>query len=181
MKTKLIGATLVMSVLVAMTANAQTLNTQGDGFVFSLNVPTGWVNDAKATEGQHLKGLILPEGKRWETAGSRMYTSVSLLDKGESIVDVIEYDTRVYKTVAAAVVTEETPVALKNAHGTARLLKIVGAGDGYEAIAYFNENKAIPFVILSSTSKEAFDKDLATFKEMVATYQYNDITSVAHD
>lgn len=171
--------TLLTGIALSSTAvYAQDLPTQkivGDGFTYTLNTPDGWLADAHAAKTQEMKAVFIPSTSTWDNAGSKIYTSVASLDlaKNESIYDVIDFDINMYKLSAPSIViTDGDPIVVDRGHGVAKVIKVAGGADGYQVIAYMDEAKGVPFVVMSSQTKADFDRDYATFVQVVGSYRF---------
>jgi hypothetical protein len=134
-----------------------------------------WVIDNKSGVPNNLHAVFYPVGSSWAKATSIMYanTSSKAIAGNETIEKVIDYDISQFKKRAPNLVVTDAE-SLPTLLGKKAIAKYF-SGDNfnnYEATAYIDENKVVVFIVLSSRSKEEFEKSLPAFKELVKSYEF---------
>ena len=168
--TMFLGSAFTVS---AQEGKSKVLKIVDDGFSYSFKTPANWVVDPVAVNDERLKVAYIPASKTWATSDVKIFSNIVKLDaaKKETIENVMDFDAANYKRSNGEVyIAEGDPVAIGTGSLYARVVKVIGSKQGWQAIAYVNEDKAIPFVILSCATKAEFESNYDLFEKLVASY-----------
>jgi hypothetical protein len=127
------------------------------------------VLDNESGAPQELYAVFYPVGSSWRTSLAVMYArGIVKDDQTKTIKAQVEHTLKEFKENGSPKVS-------------ARFIKGIGTEKGrkgniyyftgdkwgnYEAVAYFEEDKTINFIVLTSPTKEAFDSALKAFEEL---------------
>lgn len=166
----LTGCTLISGVAIANEKGSGPLPGED---LYNLKAPKGWKEDAVEAKSHHFNEVFLPGNESWDNASAVMYTGLSYFDPDrENIYDVINYDIENYQMAAPGLTIDDgEPITLGDG-SHALVIELTDEEKGtYETIAYVEGNSEVFFVVLSARSKDAFDKEMAAFQELVASYK----------
>lgn len=148
----------------------------GNNHSFMLTAPNGWVLDNKSGVPNGLHAVLYPVGSSWTNATAVMYANT--VDKSvsgnETLDKVIEHDVDTFKKRSQNLALKEgdfLSTSSQNKKATAKHF----SGDlynNYEAVAYIDENKVVVIIVLSAKNRDAYEKSLPSFKELVGSYQF---------
>lgn len=143
---------------------------------FLLSAPKNWVMDNEAGTGQGLPAVFYPQGSSWSKGASVMYANVWVKDdpKEETLEKIIEADVKNFKARSENLkVTDGEALPTQKSDKKATVKYFTGDPFGnHEAIAYIDEGNTVTMIVLTSRTKEDFEKSLAAFKELVASYSF---------
>ncbi len=148
---------------------------QGGGIVYAddlgivVGAPKGWIFDSQSGLKQKLNCVLYPVGKTWSSADEVMYVNFSKLKEGQSLEAFIEADIAPFKEKSAGLkVKEDKTIKLKSGQEAQMRLFSGDQYGNYEAIAYVEAFGSVGMFVLSSRTKEGFERSLPAFKEVVA-------------
>jgi hypothetical protein len=145
----------------------------GDNHAFGLTAPEGWVLDNKAGVSQGLYAVFYKQGESWEKATTVMYANTaSLRDKAHKTLDeLITYDLNTFKKEYPDIqISDENDITI-NEKTTAKIKYLSGKSYGnFEVMAYIDAGKTGVMLILSSRTKDGFEKSLQAFAALVKSY-----------
>jgi len=149
---------------------------QGGGIVYADDLgiavlaPKGWLFDSQSGVKQKLNCVMYPVGKTWSSADEVMYVNFSKLKEGQSLEAFIEADIAFFKEKAAGLkVEKDNTIKLKSGQEAQVRLFSGDQYGNYEAIAYVEAFGNVGMFVLSSRTKEGFERSLPAFKEVVVT------------
>lgn len=145
----------------------------GEGHVYKLKAPKGWVLDNQVAVDAGLHAVFYPVGGSWSDSLAVMYTRVQERD-GRSVQEMIDTDVKhMGQDASGFKSTSEPEITTEDGKKSATVRHLSGDKfNSYEAVAYFEEPKLIALVILSARNKEAFDEALPAFKELTKSYSW---------
>jgi hypothetical protein len=158
----------------AQTEGCGTCILYGKDHAFAMTAPPGWILDNKAGVAQGLHQVFYPKGYSWGNSPVIAYSrarskGAKLLTIEDQVADTVkDFQTDSPNIKAVLVAT----LALKDGR-TATIYHYTGdKWNNYEAVAYIEEKKTINFVVLSSRTKEWFDKSQDTLRAIMESYQF---------
>jgi hypothetical protein len=153
-------------------ANSGILLFRGSSFM--LAAPKNWVMDSQSGAGAGLPAVFYPQGSSWSQGKAVMYANVWVKTNPaqETLEKVIEVDVKAFKDRSDKLkVTDGEALATSKSDKKATVKYFTGDPFGnHEAIAYIDEGKTVSMIVLSSRTREDFEKSLAAFKELVGSY-----------
>lgn len=145
----------------------------GDNHAFGLTAPDNWLLDNQSGVNQGLHAVFYEEGFTWANAITVMYANAaSLEDSTHSTLNaLIEYDLNNFKSqYSDLIIKDQNPIKI-NEKTTAIVKHLSGDSYGnFEAIAYIDAGNTGIMIIMSSRTKEGFNKSLNAFEELVKSY-----------
>ena len=147
----------------------------GEGYVFSLKAPGGWMLDSESGVGDGFHAVFYPEGSNWKNGIVVCYPQAH--EKTAVLMtadDVAKDRIKDYRENGSPNYTGELVKVVKSDHGeTARIYHFKNDQWGnIEAVAYFEQRKTINYVTMSSRDARAFTNALSAFDELVKSYVY---------
>ncbi len=184
MKKLLILSGLLFFSCVSPHRNAEGMNSgiiYGDDHVYSLTACEDWVMDNTSAVNQGLFCVFYPKDRTWANSPVVAYSkAVSKNDSLETIKDMVSNTIREFRQNGSPDSRVRYMKNIETRHGkVADIYFFTGDQWGnYEAVAYFDEGKCIPFIVLSSRAYEVFEKSLPNFESIVKSYMFfgSDIT-----
>ncbi len=143
---------------------------------FTLSAPKNWVLDNESGTEQGLPAVFYPQGSSWANGKAVMYANIWVKQNPaeETLAKVIAADEKAFKERSANLkVTdaEALPTAKSGQKATVKYFTGDSFGN-YEAIAYIDKGKTVTMIVLTSQTKEDFEKSLPAFKELVGSYSF---------
>lgn len=152
----------------------------GPSHAFSIQAPTGWVLDNKSGVPQNLYAVLYPVGSSWRDSIAVMYAKGIQKD---NVITSIKYQVdqtiKDFKENGNPNISAQfiKNITAEKGH-TGAIYYFVGDHWGnHEAVAYFEGDKSINLIVLTSRTKEAFDKSLPAFEKVAGSYMFitNDV------
>lgn len=157
-------------------ARSKTLElVYGDDHVFGTVVPQGWALDDSSGLGARIRVVLYPKGQTWAKAPVVMYANP------------IHQAANTHVPLATMIQRDENEFQKANAHGKVTIAPPITSAKGQvaqvryfapdggkplEAVAYYEEKTLVQLLVLQSRDAEGFAKNLATYREWVASYQF---------
>lgn len=142
--------------------------------MYTTTAPKGWKLDNNAGKPNKICLVAYPEGSSWEKGETVIYFNTSA--KGQSkgsrnLNGMIDYDIANHKKSNPRLeIKDGEPISVD---GHQILTKyFFGDKNNFEAVAYIDEPKAVVFVVLSSRTRDGFEKSLPALKEIVGNYKF---------
>ena len=145
----------------------------GSDIAFVLTAPEGWILDNTSAVNQGFFAVFYREGEAWKDAETVMYANIaSYQNTPDTTLDLlISYDIGNFKNRYPDIDITDTQDIKIRANLNAKVKYLSGKSYGnYEAMAYIDETKAGVIIVLSSRTKEGFDKSLIAFENLVKSY-----------
>jgi hypothetical protein len=177
MKTTLIILLIFLS-LTPLAASAQEHKTgilYGPSHAFALQAPQGWVLDNKSGVSQNLYAVLYPVGTSWRESSAVMYSRGILKGDGiMSIKDQVDKTVKEFKESGSPKISVQfiKEITAEKGHKGAIYHYNGDQWGNHEAVVYFEEDKSINFIVLTTRTKEAFDSSLKAFEEAAASYMF---------
>ena len=161
---------VVISVLIAYWTkkgrDSQEL-IQSSGLIYGADVgylltaPEGWHMDNKSGNPMGLPVIFYPQGQTLESTKTTIYSVAAKYSRGESFADFLKRDADAFKKQypgISVIEVEEIHISNNDQIRTAAVRNFFNERDSrYEAVAYIDEAKAVPIVVLNSKSKKDFE------------------------
>lgn len=147
----------------------------GKNHAFSFKAPKGWVLDNESGVGQGVHAVFYEKGGSWEK--SKVVAYARAADRDGDIKTAAD---QVAKTIAdfrkngSAKYDGKKMKTVKTKSGKEGVIYHF-SGDkwgNFEAVAYFEEEKTINFVVLNSRDEKLFTAALPAFEELVKSYLF---------
>ena len=144
----------------------------GEDHAYFLTAPAGWMLDTESGVEQHLFAVFYPKGSSWDAGAVVMYSNASAL-KGRTSEQAIQDDFNELAQKSAKLKMEDagTITTKDNKQAIVKYFK----GDNWgnvEATAYVVEPKTVANIVLTARNKEAFEKSLPAFRQLVGSYRF---------
>jgi hypothetical protein len=145
----------------------------GKNHAFSLTAPSGWVLDNQSGVSQGLHAVFYRSGESWKNATTVMYANTASLEDEahKTLEQLITFDLNSFrKNYAGIKITDGKDIMISgNVVGKIKYLSGESYGN-YEAISYIDAGKTGVMIIMSSRTKEDFEKSLTAFEDLVKSY-----------
>ncbi len=167
-----VGLSILLSVNVAHADGEEAKKVKS---AFSLDAPSGWVEDNSVALDNRLNAVYYPENSSWNESSTVIYSNIEDLNEEKTMKDIITWDIANYKIGAGdlKVTTQPTINIKKGMKATVKY--ITGTSyESFEAVAYVQIEDHVVIVVLSSKSQEDFDKSISAFEDLVASLNYNE-------
>jgi len=146
----------------------------GPGFALSLMAPQGWYIDEQTGKRHGLLAVILPENQTWNTAKTRIYSSVAFFDSVMNTpAAVLQKDTTYFHSAGSDV--SISPIdTLMDANGRVSFsYEVTGMPqEPYKIITYIPENKVMILLGMGAASKDLYRKTLPQYQQVVLSYTF---------
>ena len=142
---------------------------------FTLSAPDGWILDNSSGVSQGLHAVFFPTGSSWKDGIVVMYARVIHKDAGRNKTTgrVIKDDIATFKSASSESTVKEGSSISTSDNKKAVIKYFYDAQNkNHEAVAYINESKVVVILVLSSRSREDYEKSLTAFKDLVASYYF---------
>jgi hypothetical protein len=145
----------------------------GSDHAFAVTAKAGWVLDNQSGVGQGLHMLFYPKDQHWPNSPVIIYgrsiATSEAPDVGTLVANTIsEFHADGSPDYSGA---RQAPLVLQNGQEAELYFYAGDQWGNYEAAIYFQEADTINYLVLTSRSKESFDKYYQDFREIAATYQ----------
>ncbi len=172
-------AALVLCLLVAQPALAQTGYVYGADHCFHFRAPAGWTMDSLSGASVGAPMVFYPNGSSWQSAPDAMYARVASFKRGPSndankirqqVASVLE----MYRLATPPAVLSASKVQdLKGAGGeSGELWRFVGYPSGAEEqVAYFVGRQTVNFFVLQLSRSEPSPPSAKGLLALAATYR----------
>lgn len=141
----------------------------GEGFVWFVSAPDGWVLSCLAPEHSEVPIALWPTGSSWKTASVVMYvnpTPRSAPDR--SVQSVITAEVARFRRDNPTVTVTEAAAIETRGEGTAAVRHYTGDRWGnYEAVAFLDTEGPVAVVVLSTEREPEFTKAYPAFQALV--------------
>jgi len=146
----------------------------GKDHAFAMTAPKGWVLDNKSGVGQGLHQVFYPLGYSWASSPVIAYSRARSKDAQiQTIEDQVADTLNDFKSTSPNIKAEAVEAIPLKEGKIAKVFHFTGdQWNNYEAVAYIDEKKTINFVVLSSRSKEWFDKAQTAFRGIMESYTF---------
>jgi hypothetical protein len=175
---KLVLGFIIVCLLIPHPASAQGMNTgiiYGQHHAFSLTAPTGWVLDNESGAPQGLHAVFYPIGSSWKASPAVIYARGIVRESSANTVKAqVELTLKDFKENGSPHISAQFIKDIK-AEKEKKGSLYYFSGDkwgNHEAVAYFEEDKTINFIVLTSRTKEAFNSALKSFEELAMSYMF---------
>lgn len=145
----------------------------GHQHAFAYTAVNGWVLDNQSGANQGLHMVFYPKQQTWKNSPVLMYGRAMPLSKVPSIKDHVDFTVNDFRTHGNPnyKATYQGTIELNN-DKQAQIYYFSGDQWGnYEAAAYVKEKHTINYLVFNARTKQAFDKNIPAFNNMVRTYQ----------
>ncbi len=147
----------------------------GDDHVFGTVVPPGWALDDTSGLGAKIRVVLYPKGQTWAKAPVVMYANPihQAANTHVPLATMIQRDVNEFQK-ANPHGTVATAPPITSAKGQTAQVRYFAPDGGkpVEAVAYFEEKTLVQLLVLQSRDAAGFAKNLATYRDWVATYQF---------
>jgi len=153
--------------------NLKTGIIYGYNHAFSLTAPDGWVLDNKAGISQGLYAVFYRSGESWAKAETVMYANTASFEDNahKTLNQLINYDLENFKKNYLDIKIENAKDIIIKDNVIAKVKYLSGKSYGnFEAMAYIDAGKAGVMIILSSRTKNDFEKSINSFESLVKSY-----------
>jgi len=154
----------------------------GEGYAFSLSAPRGWLFDTQAGRSDGVLAVFYRRGESWAMGDAVMYTTVVYKDKkgmGDTIDKVIKADMDRFlqnnpgmKAQRGRKITTGDGRKATVYTFTQSATALEGKAAAQEKIAYIDTPRAVVLIVLSSHTKESYDRSLADFSTLVHSFAF---------
>ncbi len=143
----------------------------GEDYAFMISAPKGWVLDNRSQLYGGIQAVLYPEGGSWRDSKAVMY--INHYDKKvtgqETFQKVLSIDsTQFLDNTPDGKVTNHDPIESVD-HNVAVVRYFEHSGQ-IDAVAYFDDVKAVEMLILSSRDKTHFENSFRAFRLFVFSY-----------
>jgi hypothetical protein len=146
----------------------------GGGIVYGseigigVSAPNGWIFDNKSGVRQGLHAVIYPEGSSWANSNQMMYVNIGKMEPGEALENFIQGDIDRFVKNSPNLKVEKMNSLTIQGGIKAEVRQFTGDKWGnYERIAYAQKGSSVAMYVLSSKSKNGYEKSISAFEEMV--------------
>lgn len=167
---------------------ANTGIVYGKNHVFSITAPKGWILDNQAGVSEGLHAVFYPVGGSWQKSIAVMYASTGSLTDGEfkTLDDLITKDTLTFRQASKTMFIGLKDSIIIDAENKVAARVIAFEKDdygNYERVAYIQHPKFVAMMILTSRTKEDYEKNLDAFAALVRSYIFlaDDIKLIKKD
>ncbi|MCE9633329.1 MAG: hypothetical protein K8Q92_04005 [Methylophilales bacterium] len=169
---KIIIALVLFSIAISSFAESQRFTVVGNGIIFALAEPSGWVMDTDSAHNNNLPVVYYPSGQTWNNAPAVMYANIAINDCHTTFENFISDDLAVFKSNSPKIVIKDG--GAMTVDGKRAIIKLFN-GDTYgnsEAVAYL-DNMDGNFILFTLTSRtqQLFDEAFPVFKELISSFQ----------
>src|SRR5579859_5935219 len=147
----------------------------GSNYVFSLKAPDGWVLDNTSGQAQGLQAVFYPKGETWNNATTVMYANTASLENEahKTLNLLIKYDLDTFKKNYSGIAIADGKDVVIKKDVIAKIKHLSGKSYGnFEAMAYIDAGKNSIMIVMSSRTRDGFDKSLSAFESLVKSYLY---------
>jgi hypothetical protein len=153
----------------------------GGGIVYGreigigVSAPNGWIFDNKSGVSQGLHAVIYPEGSSWASSSQMMYVNISKMEPGETLENFIQGDIDRFVKNSPNLKVEKMNSLTIQGGIKAEVRQFTGDKWGnHERIAYAQKGSSVAMYVLSSKTKDGYEKSINAFEEMVTrSFQVN--------
>lgn len=145
----------------------------GEKHAYVLTAPKGWVLDNESGVPNGLYAVFYPKGSSWD-GETVMYTNTALLEKSETINDVIKYDIERFKKESPGLqVNQKDSITTTDKNKKAIVYYFSGdRNKNYEAVSYIAEKDITVFIVMTSRTEKGFISNINPFMELVKSYSF---------
>jgi hypothetical protein len=147
----------------------------GDDHVFGTVVPPGWSLDDSSGMGAKIRVVLYPKGQTWAKAPVVMYANPihQAANTHVPLATMIQRDVNEFQKANphGKVISAPPITSAKGQTAQVRYFAPDG-GKPLEAVAYYEEKTLVQLLVLQSRDAAGFEKNLAMYRDWVATYQF---------
>jgi len=151
--------------------SGRTALVHGNQHAFILQAPAGWV----PTFATGAPAAFRRENETWRDGHAVMYASTATIDTGDAKrpEQVIPEDSSRFAEGSPSLRVESLP-SVRTIDGREALIRrFVGHATGnFEIVAYVRERTVTPLIVLSARTTTAYDSALASFYDLVHSYEF---------
>lgn len=171
----ILSLTLLISYTGFGQEDMQTGIIYGYNHAFSLTAPKGWVLDNKSAVKYGIYAVFYKKGESWANAETVMYVNTASFENSahRTLEELINYDLDNFrKNYSNLEILDGKDIQIKD--GISAKVKYLSGESykNYEAIAYIAAKNTGIMIIMSSRTKDGFDKSLDAFEKLVKSYFY---------
>jgi hypothetical protein len=147
----------------------------GPNYSFYLTAPSGWVLDDKSGVSNGFQAVFYPSNFNWKNSPVVMYANWTYKDSViKDIKSFVENDLeRARENGNKNVTAIKTDTIITNKGQVGEIWSYNGdQWQNSEQICYFEEKNGIVILVLSSRTKNEFDKSIAAFKILLRSYSF---------
>lgn len=153
----------------------------GKYHAFSVCAPKGWVLDNRTGVPEGLHAVFYPIGQTWQNSCAVMYVNWALKDEViKDIKTLVQFNVEKFKSNGSSNSKAEFEKTIKSKEGReGSIWKYSGDKWGnHELVGYFEENKGIALIVLTSKSEADFETAKEAFFELIGSYFFitDDVT-----
>ncbi len=145
----------------------------GEGHLFTLEAPRGWLIEGKGEGNNGLAAVFYPRGTSFPEAPAVLYVNTAARLRQEKVDDFIARDIEALRQSSPGVKVERRPT-LRTADGKEAQVREV-SGDRWsnrESLAFVTEDSLFVTLVLTARSEEAYRQSLGAFAELVKSYKF---------
>lgn len=144
----------------------------GQGHLYSLKSPKGWVLDNVSGKRRGLHAVFYPVGGSWANSKAVMYANVAVKESGQNnIKELIDYSLVTLKAKSPNVKVKDLETVTVG-EKTVVIKEWLNNMNNHEAVAYIEESKVIVLLVLTSQDKSEYTKSLTAFRELIGSYNF---------
>lgn len=177
MKIKIFIAVIALFIIsnLALAENKEPIGVPaGGGIVYGseigigVSAPSGWIFDNKSGVSQGLHAIMYPEGSSWANSNEMMYVNIGKVEPGEALEKFIQTDIDSFVKNSPNLILEKINSLTIQGGVKAEVRQFTGDKWGnFERIAYAQKGSSVAIYVLSSKTKNGYEKSIDAFDEMV--------------
>lgn len=145
----------------------------GDYHSFFVCAPKGWVLDDRSGVSQGLHAVFYPSGMTWQNSPAVMYVNWAAKDKViKDIKSLVQFNIDRFKANGSLNIKAEFQKKIKSEkEKECHIWKYSGdKWANHELVGYFEEDKGIVMVVMTSRNKSDFENAQQAFLELTKSY-----------
>lgn len=140
----------------------------GSEFGIAVSAPTGWIFDSTSGISQGLQKVMYPEGSTWADSRQMMYVNTGIMEPGETLQKFIQADIETFIKNSPDIKVEKMKNLTIQGGIKAEVREFTGEKWGnFERIAYVQKGSGVAMYVLSSKTRNDYEKSIDAFEKMV--------------
>jgi hypothetical protein len=145
----------------------------GKGHAFFIDAPHGWVIDNRSGVHQGSYAVFYPEESSWREAEAALAVTTNRRSPGDSLQSFVDADVEGYRSkFGDADVIAGTPIKTSDKKQAQVQNFFSDEAKNWDLVAYIEEETIFVVIALNSTSREARERALPAFEELVRSYGF---------
>lgn len=143
----------------------------GEGHVYGVTSPRGWVLDSEIGEKDGVPAIMFPGNQ--PDSSAVIYSRGVLKEKGQTIREFIKNDYKFFKESNPNIVMKDYSEQ-KTTDGRTAIIKQFSNDEwnNTELVAYIDTPKTVCMVVLTAKDKKSFDISTAAFQDVVKSFNF---------